>query len=252
MAEADALWEQRADGAHLSSALALYEEVHASEPGNRKALQRLVRGWYFLGDGFTDDKAVKLERWAKAIGFGTQCLALNADFAARIAQGEKEKDAVVAATRDDVPCLYWTSTALGKWAKAQSLTTTLKHLPTVKAYIAKAEEFDPTFFHYGPARYWGAYYAALPSFAGKDPEKSASYFQASIDGAPSYLATRVLRAEFLAVDLQDAAMFEADLNYVLAADPAALPEVVAENTKAQELARKLLDRKSELFLDAGN
>lgn len=249
-AEADALWEQRLDGAKLEAALAAYEQVLAAEPTNRNALEKLVRGWYFYGDAYTDDKDVKLDRWGKAIGYGARCLALNPAFAERIAQGTKEKDAVAVATKDDVPCLYWTSSALGKWGKAQGLSTTLKHLPTVKAYMSKVEELDPTFFHYGPARYWGAYYAALPSFAGRDLDKSASYFQASIDGAPNYLATRVLRAEYLHVGTQNAAKFEEDLNAVIAADANVEASLVPENTKAQEMAKALLARKAELFANA--
>ena len=246
-AAADALWEQRVDGAKLEEAIKAYEAIAAADPTNRHAIERLVRGWYFWGDAFSPDKDTQLERWGKSIEWGTKCLALNGEFATKIQGGEKEKDAVAAATKADVPCLYWTSTSLGKWAKAQSLSTTLKHLPTVKAYMSKVEELDPTYFHYGPARYWGAYYAALPSFAGKDLDKSKSYLQASIDGQPNYLGTRVIRAEYYAVEAGDLKQFEEDLNYVISADPGSLPEVVAENTKEQDKAKALLAKKNELF-----
>jgi hypothetical protein len=115
--------------------------------------------------------------------------------------------------------------------------------------MSKVEALDPTYYNYGPARYWGAYYSALPSFAGKDLELSRKYLDASIAGAPNYLGTRVIRAEYLAVEAQDFALFEQDLNYVVAADPNVMPEVVAENTKEQEKAQKLLARKAELFAD---
>lgn len=244
------LWAGRVDAAVLEKALAAFEAEHKANPTDRKALQGLVRGWYFYGDAFTDDVPTKLERWQKAIDAGNACLALNADFKGRVDGGEKEKDAAVVMNVDDVPCLYWTSTALGKWAKAQSLSLTLKHLPTVKAYMTKVDELDPTFFNYGPARYWAAYNAALPSFAGKDLVKSEEYFKASIEGAPDYLATRVLRAEFLAVQKQDLKAFEEDLNWVIAADPNKLPECTPENIKEQEKAQKLLAKKSDLFAGA--
>ncbi|MBW1881019.1 MAG: hypothetical protein JRJ84_21915, partial [Deltaproteobacteria bacterium] len=171
----------------------------------------------------------------------------NQAFADAIAAGEKEKEATTHATVEDVPCLYWTSSALGKWAKAQSLSKTLKHLPTVKAYISKVEELQPEYYHFGPARYWGAYYSALPSFAGQDFEKSAAYFQTSIDGAPNYLGTLVLRADYLAVPSSDIATFDGDLAAVLAADTSVLPEVTPENIKEQEKARALIEKRSELF-----
>lgn len=247
MAAADALWAERLDGAKLEQAIKAYEAIVAADPSNREATAQLVRAWYFWGDAFAPDKEVQLERWGKSIEWGARCLAQNSEFAAKIKSGEKEKDAVVAATKADVPCLYWTSTSLGKWAKAQSLSTTLKHLGTVKAYMGKVDELDPTYFHYGPSRYWGAYYAALPSFAGKDLDKSKSYLQASIDGQPNYLGTRVIRAEYYAVEAGDLKQFEEDLNYVISADPGSLPEVIAENTKEQEKAKALLAKKNELF-----
>jgi TRAP transporter T-component len=249
LTQADALWEQRADEGKLQEALARYEDALTADPKSRHALEQLTRGWYFWGDAFTGDKDVKVERWGKAIEYGTRCLALNEDIGRQIAQGAKEKDAIAAATKDDIGCIYWTATALGKWGKIQSLSKTLKHLPTVKAYVAKVEELDPSFYHYAPARYWAAYYAALPSFAGQDLAKSAEYFDAAIKAAPYYLPTRVLRAEFLAVATQDVAMFDADLAEVLASDPNAKPEagITPENLKEIEKARALQARRLELF-----
>ena len=247
---ADNLWEGRVDGAKLEQALAAYETSLAASPNDRHALSRLVRGWYFYGDAFTDDADTKIERWQKAIGFGNRCLAINADFSAKVKSGEKEREAASTLQKDDVPCMYWTSTALGKWAKIQGITTTLKHVPTVKAYMSRVDELDPSYFNYGPARYWGAYYAALPGFAGKDLEKSKTYLAASIEGAPNYLGTRVIRADFLAPQQKDLAGFDADLKFVLEADPNALPEIAPENTKEQEKAKKLIGKRGDLFVDA--
>ena len=163
------------------------------------------------------------------------------------ALGNAERDAVASATEADVPCLYWTASALGKWGKIQGLSKTLKHLPTVKAYIGRAEELNPTFYHYGPARYWGAYYSVLPSFAGQDLEKSAEYFEASIEGAPDYLGTRVLRAENLAVATENIALFDADIQFVLDAPDGMGGSIAPENAQEKLKAQSLLDRRSELF-----
>ncbi len=247
LSKADSAWDDRVDEEKLVLALGSYATVLEKDPTNRHALERLVRGWYFHGDAFTSDTTVAVERWGKAIEYGTQCLALNEAFAKAIADGGKEKDAVAHATKDDVACLYWTATALGKWAKAQSLSKTLKFLPTVKAYISKAEELEPEYWHFGPARYWGAYYAALPSFAGQDFDKSGAYFAASIEGAPDYLGTYVLRAEFLSVPLGKVAEFDADLKRVLDADPNKDPETAPENTMEQAKAKRLIEKRSELF-----
>jgi hypothetical protein len=68
---------------------------------------------------------------------------LRDEITALLAKGdEDEASAARAFVKDDVPCLYWTSSALGKWAKLTGLTTTLKHLPTVKAYMTRVGELD--------------------------------------------------------------------------------------------------------------
>ena len=247
LAEAEGMWAAREDAAKLHATLLAYEEVLAMDPVNRTAIQRLTRGWYLYGDAHTSEKEQKVERWGKAIEYGARCLALNPDIAERIQQGERERDAVASATAADVPCLYWSASALGKWGKIQGLSKTLKHLPTVKAYIGRAEALNPTFYHYGPARYWGSYYAVLPSFAGQDLARSAEYFAASIEGAPDYLGTRVLRAEYLAVATEDVAMFDQDIRFVLDAAEGIGGPVAPENVLEKIKAQNLLEQRSQLF-----
>ncbi len=247
VSDADDLWTERVQPGQLAKALELYQHAHDKDPSDRKVLIRLTRGWYFHGDSHTTDKATKIIRWEKAIGFGKKCIALNSDFADRIAAGEKAKDAVAAATADDVPCLYWTASAIGKWGKIQGIAKTLGNLPTVKAYVGRAEELNPAYFHYGPYRYWGVYYAVIPSFAGQDLEKSASYFEQSIAGAPDYLATRALRAENLAVKTEDVSMFMGDLQFVLDFDVTTVAKLEPENTLEKFKAKILVGKRDELF-----
>lgn len=247
LAAADALWAQRVDQAKLREALVAYEAIASTDATNRYVLGQLTRGWYFLGDAHLTDKQEKIETWAKAMVWGNKCLATSADFHTRVSGGEKEKDAAAALTKADVPCAYWYATALGKWGKIQGIAKALANLPTVKAYIGRAEELDPTYFYYGPARYWGAYYSVLPSFAGQDFAKSAQYFQASIDGAPGYLPTRGLRAENLAVKTQDVKLFRSDLQAILAFDATSIPDIQPENTLEQAKAKALLAQEGELF-----
>lgn len=245
--QADIMWAERVQPNRLAEALTLYEQALEKEPRNRAVLLRLLRGWYFHGDAHSSEKHVKIERWEKAITYGKQCLALNDEFASRIAAGEKPKDAVTSTTEADMPCMYWTASAIGKWGKIQGIAKTLGNLPTVKAYVARVEELNPAYFYYGPARYWGTYYSVIPSFAGQDLEKSASYFEASIKGSSDYLATRGLRAENLAVKLGDVGMFMDDLNYILQYDVTKVPELTPENTLEKLKAKKLLERRHELF-----
>lgn len=249
-AEADALWEERGDKAKLQAALAKYEQAYALDAADREIAGRLLRGWYFLGDGHETEKDAKLSAWSTSIEWGKKCLAINKEFTALLQKGdEDEASAARAFTVDDVPCLYWTSSALGKWAKLTGLTTTLKHLPTVKAYMTRAGELDPTYYYQGPDRYWGAYYAVLPSFAGQDLNKSKEYFDKAIAAQPNFLGHHVLLAENWAVKTQNKAEFERILNWVLAQPTDIIPEVKPEMEAEHRKAKQLLADIGNYFAD---
>ncbi|MDP2312102.1 MAG: TRAP transporter TatT component family protein [Pseudomonadota bacterium] len=249
-AEADGLWNERGDKAKLQAALVKYEQVYTMDATDREVAGRLVRGWYFLGDGHELEKDAKLSAWSTSIEWGKKCLAINTEFTGLLAKGdEDEASAARAFTKDDVPCLYWTSSALGKWAKLTGLTTTLKHLPTVKAYMTRVGELEPTYYYSGPDRYWGVFYAALPSFAGQDLTKSKEYFDKAISAQPDFFGNRVLFAENWATKTQNKADFEAALNGVLAASPTVLPDILPEMESEQRKAKVLLENKGNYFAD---
>ena len=248
---ADALWAQRVEEAKLLEAITAYEGVLEADPSNRHALHRLTRGNYFHATGFPpEDNDEKIARLDRAIQYGTRCIGVNPEISKAIeVNGEKERDAARFATAEDVPCLYWTASALGQWGRASGIAKTLKHIPTVKAYMTKIEEIDESFFNYGPARYWGAYYSVLPSFAGRDLEKSAEYFAKSIEAAPHYLPTKFLRADTLAIASDDAALFTEDLVSMIGTAPNLAPEadIMPENIREQIKAQKLLAERSDKF-----
>ncbi len=247
-AEADALWAERGDKEKLKQALAKYEQAAAAAPQDREIAGRLLRGWYFLGDGHETEKAAKLPHWEVALKWGETCLALNTQYAELLGKGDESPETASRAfTKDDVPCIYWYASALGKWAKASGLTITLKHLPTVKAFMTKLGELDPAFYYNGHDRYWGAYYAAIPSFAGQDLNKSKEYFLKAMAAQPNFLGTHVLYAENWAVKTQNKAEFEKELNWVLAQDPNGIPEVRPEAEAEQRKAKALLADINNLF-----
>ncbi|MEN0063064.1 MAG: TRAP transporter TatT component family protein [Myxococcota bacterium] len=248
---ADALWAERVEEDKLMAAIDAYKAVLEADANNRHALHRLTRAFYFHATGFPpEDNDEKIARLDEAIQFGTRCIGQNEQIANAIeVEGEKERDAVQFATAEDVPCLYWTASALGQWGRASGIAKTLKHIPTVKAYMTKIEELDASFFNHGPARYWGAYYSVLPSFAGRDTDKSAEYFATSLKEAPHYLPTKYLRADTLAVAIDDAKMFTEDLMSMIQTAPDLMPEadITPENIREQIKAQKLLAERSELF-----
>ena len=200
-----------------------------------------MRGYYFLGDGHLTEEEEKLDVWAKSIAYGNQCLALNKKFSRLLAKGDEDPaSASRVLTKKNVPCVYWTASALGKWAKGSGLGLTLKHLPTVKAYMTRVGKLEPTYDYDGPNRYWGAYYATIPSVAGQDLNKSKEFFDKALAANPTFLGNHVLLAGAWAVEKQDKETFEKELNWVIAADATMLPDVQPEMEAAQRQAKALL------------
>jgi hypothetical protein len=249
--QAEALWLQRGDKDKLSEALGVYEQLFVANPKDREIAARLVRGWYFYGDAHETEKEAKEAAWDKAIAFGSECLNINEDYANILAKENKREDAAAALVKEDVPCVYWTASALGKWGKSIGLATTLKHLGAVEAWMNKVEELDASYFYGGVHRYWGALYAGKPSFAGRDMDRSKKEFDKSLEIAPEYLGTRILIADYWAKTMQDHELFDEMVQYVLASDPTILDEnILPENESELRKAKALKEQRNDLFVDA--
>ena len=250
--QAEALWLERGDKDKLVEALDAYEQLFAQDPSDRAVAARLVRGWYFYGDAYESEIEAKRAAWDKAFTFGDKCLALNPEYAAVLADGGSKEEAAVNLTKEDIPCTYWTASALGKWAKAGGLAVTLKYIGTAKVFIGKVEELEPTFFHGAAHRYWGAYYSGLPSFAGQDLDRSQAEFKKSMEISPDYLGTRILYADYWATKNQDQiAVFDEMVQYVMQVDLDALdPELRPENEAEKRKAEALWAKRADLFLEA--
>jgi tetratricopeptide (TPR) repeat protein len=247
--EADDLWAKRGDTASLEAALAKYEEAYNTNPTDRETVGRLTRGWYFLGDAHMSEKEAKNEAFNTAVSWGKRCLAINQDFQTQVEGGAKAVDSVGTLTSDDVPCMYWTSSALGKWAKLNGILTSLKHIDTVIAYMTRIGDLQPDYFYHGPDRYWGAYWSLIPSFKGRDLDKSKSHYDKSIEGSPQYLGTQVLVADTWAVNSQDKETYLRMLQAVIDADPGDDPNIGPENRAEQAKAKRLLGLAGERFAD---
>jgi hypothetical protein len=248
METAQTLWDLRSDAAKLQEALDIYTSVVTANPAQKEALLRLVRGYYFLGDAHKPEMEDKLTAWNTAINFGKQCIGTNETFTSLIEKGEGEDEAARALELEDVPCTYWTAAALGKWAKNQGLGTTLKNIPIAKAWMSRIEELDADYFFGGAPRYWGAYYAAIPSFAGQDLALSKEYFDKAIAAHPNHFGNHVLLADYWATRTQDIVTFDAQLKWVLSQPVDVIPELIPEQEAEVQKARDLIAKRDELFI----
>ncbi len=247
-AEAIALWAKRLEKADLEKALKLFEEVANQNPEDIETLTYLCRGNYFLADGHLTDNEQKKSVWETGTSWGEKALATNAAFRKEVKDnGKKIEEALGTLTVAEVPALYWTASNLGKWARLSGLPTMLGNKNRIRLMIEQVEKLQPDYFHGAAPRYWGAYYAVAPSFAGGSLPKSEENFQRSLKMANNYFGTHVLIAETLAPKKGDQEMFRKHLKFVLEGKPESLPDIVPEQIVEQRKAKKMMEKMSEYF-----
>lgn len=245
-ADADAAFEKRGDKAELEKAIGLYEQAVAQAPGDVSLYERLARANYFLADAhLRADAAAQEAAYNKSIEWGERCMALDPEFKKKVDAGVKADEAAKGLSKEYTGCIYWAAAALGKWATLKGFATRVANKDRIKNWVDTVTQLDATYFYGAPDRYWGAYYAILPGFMGKDLNKSEAHFKKSLEIAPNYLGTKVLMAERLATERSDRKMYKTLLDEVIAADPNAQPDVAPENVAEQAKAKELLDQIDE-------
>lgn len=250
VAQGDAAWEQRDDPEQIRAAITAWEQATERRPDDAETWIKLSRAYYFLADGhmrFSDPDQMA-DLWQTGIRAAERALAaLSPEFAQAMQREQPVAEALQLLDERAVPALYWRASNLGKWARADGFATVLSFKDEIRAVMTRAMELDRYYFFAGPDRYFGAFFAIAPTYAGGDIDRSRQHFEESIRRFPDYFGTRVLFAEEYAVKAQNRQLFEEQLRYVIDGDPEALPEAAAENRVEQRKAAEALERIDELF-----
>lgn len=248
-------WEHRDDEQQLRAAIAAWTQALEADASDWVLWHRLARAQYFLADGHLtfrdtpdaiDPEATQM--YQAAITSAERSLqTLSPQFAERMRAGDRVDQAVAVLDAQAVPALYWRAAALGKWARRDGFATVLAYKDEIRAIMTRCLELDRDYFYAGPDRYFGAFFAVAPTYAGGDLNRSREHFEYSISRAPGYFGTHVLFAMEYAVKMQDRALFQRELQLVIDGDPNAIPEVRPENLAEQRKARAGLERIDSLF-----
>lgn len=246
--EAQELWKKRDDRGSLEQALKKLETFAAIHPDHQEALTLLARGYYLLADGHEEQVPEKLKLWETGAAWGDRALACNEGFRAKVVEQKLPvEEALDTLKGSDVAPLYWSAVNLGKWAKTTGFTTGVKYRGKIVAMVTKVQELDSKFFHGAAPRYFGTYYASIPSFAGGSLEKSIEAYNKSLAAEKNYFATHVLLAENYATKKGDRELFLKHLRFVVENKPESLPDVAPEQRLEQRKAKKLLAEVDERF-----
>jgi hypothetical protein len=251
IAQGDQAWAARDDAAQVRAAITAWEQATELDGNDADTWVKISHAYYFLADGhlrFTDEAAMN-DVYQSSIRAAERALrVLSPEFAQQMTSGQRVDQAVaVIDNANAVPALYWRAAALGKWAQGQGFATVLSFKDEIRAVMTRCMELDRPYFYAGPDRYFGAFFAIAPTYAGGDLERSRQHFEESIRQHPNYFGTRVLYAENYAVKSQNRQLFEENLRFVIDGDPESMPDAAPENRVEQRKARALMERIDELF-----
>jgi len=147
-------------------------------------------------------------------------------------------------SKEMVPILYWWTSNYSRFLAKKPVMERLQSRDIIETALHRILSLEPDFFYHGANRLFGGIYARLP---GVELNLSMNNFDKAISGSPHYLGTYVVRAEYLHTKSGNQDAFIKNLQMVLNADPALLPNISPENLFEQEKARKLLLKKASLF-----
>ena len=190
--------------------------------------------------------------YARSLRYGLRGLeARHPGFEAGLRDESRRGATLAAATKADVPLLYWTGAA---WGAAISLSKEDAELTAdqglAEALERRALELDETFGKGSIHDFFISFEGGRPAAAGGSVERARRHLERAV--ALSFgkrAAPYVSFAETVSVGAQNRAEFEELLKKALAVDPDAVPELRLANTVSQRRAAWLLARADELFLE---
>ncbi|HEY6106484.1 MAG TPA: TRAP transporter TatT component family protein [Anaeromyxobacteraceae bacterium] len=173
----------------------------------------------------------------------------HAGLAARLRGVKDLEAALAAATREDVPLLYWTAAAWGAAiAAGKDRMDLVAELPAPVAMMRRALALDETFDDGAIHEFFVTYEASRSEAEGGGAAVARKHYQraVAISGGKK-LAPLVNFAESVLVQTQDRTEFIRLLRGVVQADPGTEPRLTLSNVLAQRRARLLLAHLEDLF-----
>ncbi len=158
--------------------------------------------------------------------------------------------AMAALNAKQVGLLYAAGTSLAKWSTIEKLDPrAMGRLSLAVNFIRRALDLDPT-FDCGSLYEFMAAYEGRPPAMGGNPAKAMEYCRKAMTLAEDRkVSARLTFVETFAIPNQDRKAFRDHIERILAFDLDSSSQYKLVNTLAQNRARLLLQRESELFVE---
>jgi tetratricopeptide (TPR) repeat protein len=250
--DADTAYGLRHERVSTEQAIALYEAALAEDPErpDGKAVRvRLSILYYGLAYYFDRDesKKHKMGTYWKGKQSAWDAMMMDPGFAEGIEEGEKIQVAIHRASVESVDAAYWCALNWSRWGEQKGILRVAMDIPKVRGVnewiLEQAEDYYMAAVH----RFFGAFFAEIPSFAGQDFDRSLAHFERAIELFPDWPENQVNQAFYHSPKVNDRQTFEDLLNYVIALEIPEGSPYRFEYIVARVDAEELLARGDDLF-----
>jgi len=250
--EADAAYSLRHERVSTEEAVGLYEAALAENPdrADAKAIRvRLSVLYYGLAYYFdrAESKKHKMEIYWKGKQVAWDAMMMDPGFAGGIEDGDKVQEAIHKASVEYVDAAYWCALNWSRWGEQKGILRVAMDIPKVRGVNEWILENGEDYYMAAVHRFFGAFFAEIPPFAGQDLDRSLAHFNRAIELFPEWPENQVNQALYHAPKVDDRETFEALLNYVVALDIPEDSPYRFEFIVARADAEELLARVDDLF-----
>jgi TRAP transporter T-component len=221
-----------------------------SDPENESLLTKASALYSTYSAAFVQDseRARKLSTRALDYAERAVCARYPDDCGLRQTEFEVFEARIQRIDREDVPVFFTLGSAWAGWIQAHKADLeAVAELSRVEAIMQRIVVVDETYRQGSAHLYLGTFAILVPPALGGKPEVARDHFERAITlSKGENLMAKVVYAQQYARMVYDRDLHDRQLTEVLAADPY-VPEMVLQNTLAQERARALMASADDYF-----
>jgi TRAP transporter T-component len=221
-----------------------------SDSDNEALLTKAAALYSTYSAAFVEDPERSRKLSTRALGYAERavCVRYPDDCGLRQAPFETFAARIQRMAPADVPVFYTLGAAWAGWIQAhKDDLEAVAELSRVEAIMQRIVDLDETYQQGSAHLYMGTFAVLVPPALGGKPEVARDHFERAILLSKcENLMAKVVYAQQYARMVFDRELHDRLLTEVLAADPH-VPELVLQNTLAQDRARVLMDSADDYF-----
>lgn len=150
--------------------------------------------------------------------------------------------------KGQVPRLFWAAFCWGNWINLhRDDVEAFAEISRVEAIIKRVLKLNPSYYYGSAHSFLGSLAASRPAMLGGNQKLAEDEFRAALGVNDNYLMTKILFAQYYAVQYQDRGLYERLLAEVQNADVKVLPEQRLANELAKRRAAILIEKEKRFF-----